>query len=221
MERAALEIELLAAGANGNRDRLRLGRRQNKHDIVRRLFEGFEKCVFGVRRQLVRFVNDENFVAHFHRAVADGFAHFLNVGDAAVAGGVHLDNVDTRPRRDRYTRGAFIAGFGRGPVGRQAVQGFGEKAGNRGFRRAARPGKQVAVGDAPRRKRVLQRAGNVSLPHHVAKRLRAILAVQGLVGHAVSACFSGFILTGSPPRGNAGDRPRLIVDETLPYKCVR
>jgi hypothetical protein len=92
-----------------------------------RLFQGLEERVLRVGAELVRLVDDEHLVTELHRAVADGLAHLLDVGDAPVAGGVHLDDVDARPLRDAGARVAFVARLGSRPLVVFAVEGLASR----------------------------------------------------------------------------------------------
>ena len=53
-----LKAVALAAGENGRRDLVKLRRRKNKGQMLRRLLKYFEKCVEGGRGEHVHLVND-------------------------------------------------------------------------------------------------------------------------------------------------------------------
>ncbi len=60
--RNAAELIALAAGENRQRDFFRLGRRQDKKHMGRRLFQRFQKRVKSLLRQHVHFVDDVDFL---------------------------------------------------------------------------------------------------------------------------------------------------------------
>jgi hypothetical protein len=132
----------------------------------------------------MRFVNNKDFVAQFHRAVADGLSHLFDVRDTAMAGGVHFDDINTRPGGNRFARAALITRFGNRAVARIAVEGFGEQSGNRRLCRSACPGEKVAVCDTPRNNRILQGTHDMALPHDIGERLRTVFSIQRLIRHA-------------------------------------
>ena len=61
---------------------------------------------------LVRFVDDEDFVAVARRPVADVLAQLAHLVDAAIGGGVDFDDVDAAAGGDFFTTGAHAAGRG-------------------------------------------------------------------------------------------------------------
>jgi hypothetical protein len=100
--------------------------------------------------------------------------------DAAVGGGVDLDDVDgvaladleCRTRRCCRARVWGVRGADLGA----AVERSGEDAGDGGLADAAVAAEDVAVRDAVLRERVEQRAGDVVLPDDVGEELGAVLA---------------------------------------------
>ncbi len=184
-----VKAEVLAAGADGLRNVLRLGRRHHEDDVVGRLFERFQQRVEGGIGDLVRFVEDIDLVTVAGRAIAGGVAQLANLVDAAVGGGVdfdHIDGVSLRGFRCRIRR------CRRAPASaaracrfrRAAVERHGQDAGDGGLADAAMAAENVAVRDAFLRKRVEQRAGDVVLPGDVREALGAIFAGENEVGHS-------------------------------------
>ena len=90
------EMEMLRARANGVDEIFGLGRRHHEHDAVGRFFERLEQSVGGFAGEHVRFVEDDDFVARAGGSVADHFAEFANLVDAAIGGRVDLDDVERR-----------------------------------------------------------------------------------------------------------------------------
>ena len=143
-----------------------------------RLFQRLEEGVCGGAGDLVRFVDDVNLGAKLGRRVADAFAQIPDVIDAAVAGGIDLDEVGRRAGIDGHAVRASIAGaLSRVLV--QAVDRFGKHPRRRRFAGAARAAEEVGMGDSIEPDRVLQGADNVLLADELVavERLRAILAV--------------------------------------------
>ena len=155
--------------------------------MVRRLLERLEQSVEGGVGDLVRLVEDVDLVAVARGAVAGGVAQFANLVDAAVGGGVDLDDVDGGPGANLGAGVADAAGLGGGALGRAdgvlAVERHGQDAGDGGFADAAVAAEDVAVGDAPLLERVQQGAGDVLLPDDVAEELGAVFAGENLIGH--------------------------------------
>ena len=87
------EAELLAARDDGHRNFVRLRGAEDKNHPFRRLLQGLEQGVEGFVGDLVRFVDDEYFVAAAGRAIADILAQFAHFIDTAVGRGVDLDHV--------------------------------------------------------------------------------------------------------------------------------
>ena len=78
---------------------------QNENDALGRLFESFQQRVRGFVGQLMRFVEDHDFVAAGGGRVAHHLAQFANLIDAAVRCGVDFENVE------RGSGGDFAAGI--------------------------------------------------------------------------------------------------------------
>ncbi len=159
-----------------------------KMTCVGRLFEGFEQGVEGGVGNLVGFVEDVDFVAVAGGCVAGGVAEFANLVDAAVGGGVDLDDVDGVALADfdaaiSQTPAGLAGGALRGADFVAAVQGHGDDAGDGGFADAAVPREDVAVRDAVLGEGVHQGAGDVVLAGYVGEALRTVFSGQNLVTH--------------------------------------
>ncbi len=180
VELDGVKAEVLAAGADGLRDVLGLGGGEHEDDVVGWFFQRFEQRVEGGVGDLVGFVEDVDFVAVAGGAVAGGVAEFADFVDAAVGGGVDLDDVDGVALADFEAAVAGEAGLGRGAGGGAdgvlAVECGGEDAGDGGFADAAVAGEDVAVRDAPLLERVLQGAGDVVLADDVREAEWAVFA---------------------------------------------
>ena len=141
--------------------------------------QGLEQRVEGLVGDLVGFVDDEDFVAVARRLVADIFAQFAHLIDAAIAGGVDLDHVDGAAGGDFLAAGAYATGGRSGSL--DAVEATRQDARNGGFSGAALAGKDVSVRDAVLRDGVFECVLDVFLIDHVGKRLWAVLSGDYLV----------------------------------------
>ena len=96
------------------------------------------------------FVDDINFVPRLCRGIVYALDKLPDVVDPGMAGGVYLDDVQSAPLCDRFTHGAFVAGFaftaGRGF---DAVHGLGQNTPGAGFACAPGAAEQVGVGHIP------------------------------------------------------------------------
>src|SRR5436309_15130304 len=90
----ALKAKELAARKNGGRYFLVLGRGQDKHGVLGRLFESFKKSIKGVVGDLMRLIDNSDLVAAAGGRVTHVFAQLADLFDAAVGGGVNLQNID-------------------------------------------------------------------------------------------------------------------------------
>ena len=182
-----MKAEVLAARADGLGDVLGLRGGHHEDDVVGRLFEGLEQGVEGGVGDLVRLVEDVDLVLVARGAVAGGVAQLADLVDAAVGGGVDLDDVDGVAGADLGAGLADVAGLGGGAVGGAdgvaAVEGHGQDAGDGGFADAAVAGEDVAVRDAVLGERVEQRAGDVVLADDVGEERGAVFAGENLVRH--------------------------------------
>ena len=97
----APQIEANAARAHGDRHLFDFGGREQKLDVLRRLFERLQKTVEGLLREHVHFVDDVDLGARRNRAIARVLDDLAHVVDAGVGGRVHLDHVDMAQFHDR------------------------------------------------------------------------------------------------------------------------
>jgi hypothetical protein len=155
--------------------------------VVGRLFQRLKQRIKGGIGYLVRLVKDVNFVAVARRAVAGGVTQFADLIDAAIRGGVDLDDIDCGSSTNLGAGIAYAAGFGGRPFrradGMLAVQRHREDTGNGGFADAAVAAEDIAVGDAALFERVQKRTGDMLLPDDVTEKLGAVFAGENLIGH--------------------------------------
>ena len=105
------KAEVLAARRNGRRNLVRFRGAEHENGPGRRLFDGLQQRVEGFVGDLVRFVDDEDFVAVARRLIAHVLAQFAHFVDAAIGGGVDFDHVHRPARRDLPATRAHPAGL--------------------------------------------------------------------------------------------------------------
>ncbi len=88
------EVEPLGPRQDRRQDLVRLGGGEDEHDVAGRLLDGLEERVPARGRQHVALVDDVDLRARRGRRERDPLAQVAGVVDAAVAGGVDLDDVD-------------------------------------------------------------------------------------------------------------------------------
>ena len=161
----------LAPRLDGLRHLMRLGRGENKENVLRRLFQGLEQGVEGPARKHVHFVNDIDLVA---ACAADGTAptpatashrpHRCSKAPSISSTSMSLPAVICLQEL-HCSQGSTV-----GPL--VAVERLGQKAGHGGLAHAARAGKEQRVRHASHRDGVLERLGQGFLPDDPVKILR-------------------------------------------------
>ena len=175
----ALEAVPLAAGQDRCRDLVQFRRRQNEHQMLRRLFENFQQRVERRGAEHMHLVNDVHAFFDVCRGEDRFVAQGAHVVHAVVGRRVQLHHVEHRAVVD--------AAAGRAPVARIAVHRvltvdrLSQNFGAGGLARAARADKQVCMGQPPGLHLMLQRFGDMGLPDHVVKRFRTPFAVKRLI----------------------------------------
>src|SRR5579862_7369066 len=136
----------------------------------------------------MHLVDDVNLVARLARrklGILDDLG--AHVVDARLRRGVHLDYVHARAVTDAPAKVADSAGLRRwtvqAAVRAEAVERASQQPGRGGLTAAARATEEVGVRDTPHADGVLEYGGDVLLADHLAKRLRAVFAIERDVGH--------------------------------------
>ncbi len=180
IDRRAAEVEALAARQDGGRHLVRLGGGQHEDGVRRRLLQRLEQGVEGLGGEHVDLVDDVDLHPPFDRREVDLVAQIADIVDAAVGGGVHLDDVHGAASADGLAVGAGAVGMGgRLALAGVAVEGHGQDLGRGGLARAARTGEEVRVAHAVLSDGVDEGAGDVLLPDDVLETGGAVLAVEG------------------------------------------
>ena len=117
LRRYQLEVVPLAAGEDGDRDLLDLGRREDELHVRRRLLERLEERVPRRRRQHVDLVDHVDLEPVARGAEAHALLEAPHLVDAVVAGAVDLLHVEVLPRGDLPCReNTALHGVAVGPV---------------------------------------------------------------------------------------------------------
>src|SRR6202044_3451800 len=110
----------------------------------------------------VHFVDDVDFVTPLGRRVADVVAQFADLLDAVVGGSVNLEYVETAAFGDLDADVLFWIEISSGTV--LGFERLGENARGGSLARAARPDKEIGLGDAAEAQRVGEGAHDRFLP---------------------------------------------------------
>ena len=172
------ERVVMGARADGGEHLLRLGRREDEDEVLRRLLDDLEQRIEARRRDHVRLVDDEDAVAALGRGVERAVAEVAGVVDAAVARGVEFHNVEVArsTRSERHARRARAARRRRRSL--DAVQRTREDAGRRRLTATAGPGEQIGMVDAAGIECSAQGRGDVLLADDFGEGCRTIGAIE-------------------------------------------
>ncbi len=181
--RQRLQVELQAARQHGDRDLLRIRRREHELDVLGRLLERLQHRVERALRQHVHFVDQVDLVAADRRCVARVVEDLAHVVDAGVRRRIELEQVDEAAGID-VDAGRAHAARRRRDAGR-AIQALRQDARDRRLADAAGAGQQVGMVKPAAVQRIRQRGDDVLLSDELAERLRSPLAGERLVGHAI------------------------------------
>ena len=121
---------------------------KHEDDMPGRLLQNLEESVGCLLGEHVGFVEDVDLVLALDRGEGDLVADVADVVDAAVAGGVHLDDVEGGAGADGDAAVALAAGVGGRSL--DAVERLGQQLGGRGLARAAGAREKIGVADLPR-----------------------------------------------------------------------
>src|ERR1041385_1699125 len=129
----------------------------------------------------MRLVDDVDLVRPQGRREVDLLAEVADLVDAAIRCRVDLDQVQGGPGRHLEARLAPVARLRRVTRPARAVDRLGQQASRRRLSRTPRAAEEIGMRDAARDDRALQRPRRGVLADEVAKGLRAVLAVEGLI----------------------------------------
>ena len=169
------EIVPLAAGEDGGRDFLDLGRGEDEDDVGGRLFQRFQQGVEGRCGQHVYLVDDVYLIMTGTGSVGCLITQVADVVHTVVGRGVHLHHVEDAAVVDALADLALAAGVA--VMGVEAVDRLGENLRAGGLARAAHAGKQVGVAYAARRYLIAQRRDDAALCDDILEPLGSPFAV--------------------------------------------
>ena len=147
----AAQIEPLAAREDGHRDLADLGGGEDELGVRRRLLEGLEQGVEGVRREHVHFVDDVDLVAGLGGGVADTVDQLAHLVDLGAAGGVEFEDIEVPALDDRPAVPALDGQMSKARLAHGValvVERPGEQAGGGGLAYPANAREHESVGDA-------------------------------------------------------------------------
>src|SRR5690554_152638 len=177
----ALKIKTLTAAQNRDRNLLRLGGREDKMRMRRRLFKRLQQGVKRLVGEHMNLVNNIDLIAVPARRVAHPLAKLANLIDAAVRRPVDLKDVGRLPLVDLFARRALIAGRGGRALG--AVKRLGQNPRGRGLTDTAGAAKKIRMRHAVLVDRVDQRARDMLLAHDLFKKTRTPLSGEDYIRH--------------------------------------
>ena len=117
-------------------------------------------------------VDDDDLIPSLQRLVLDALPELPDLVDSPVRGAVDLKDIRKTARRDLKAVLTAVAGLLPGTL--KAVEGFGEKTGQRGFSHAPHPGEEVTGVDLSAPQGVLENRDNVVLVNHLREELRTM-----------------------------------------------
>ena len=158
---------------------MHLGGAQHKNHPFGRFFQGLQKGVKRLASDLMRFVNDEYFIAVAGGPVTNVIAQFAHFIDTAIGGGIDFNNIGRAPERCLNATGAAPTRIGRGPI--HAIEAAGQNTRYGRLAGTTLPSEDITMRDPLLRDSVFERGANVLLPDQLRKRLRAVFPRDNLV----------------------------------------
>ena len=160
---------------------MRLGGCQDEDGMWRRLFQRFEEGIGSLLGDHVDFIDDVDLVARLVGSEVNFFPQLADFIDTAVAGGIHLDDIQGAALIDGTAHLAFIAGLALYRL--QAVDRLGQDAPGAGLAGASGTAEEIGMGDVPAVDGIAQCLGNMLLTDYFRKGLGTPFAIKNLGGH--------------------------------------
>ena len=179
--RHAGQIELQAARQDGDRKFFRIGGREQKFDVGRRFFQGFQQCVKRVVGEHVHFVDQIDLITRMGGRILDVVEQFTGLINLGARRGIDFDQVNETTLIDGGAGTTRAAGRAANP--RLAVQCLGQHARQRGLAYPARAGEQISVVQAPAIKGIDQGFEHMRLTDHFREVMWPPLACKDLIAH--------------------------------------
>ena len=159
-------------------DLVRLGGREDEPEVRWGLLDQLEQGIGRLVGQLVGLVDDVDLEPAGGRGVDGLLAQVPGIVDAAVRGGIELDDVHGAGAVGRQLDAAAALPARLGAGAELAVQGSGQDARRRGLAAPARAGEQVGVVGPAGLQGARQRLGHVLLADHLGQRARPVRPVE-------------------------------------------
>ena len=182
LRRNTLKIKPLAAGLNGSRDLVHLGGSQNENHMLRRLFHDLEQGIDRPDGKHMRLIDNINAVFGDIGQKNGFLPQVTDIIHAVIAGGINLHYIHQAAVIHAAAAVTLAAGAAIHRVA--AVHRLGDELGAGGFAGATAAHQQISMGRLSLNHLVLQRGGDMLLPHHFLKGAGTPLAVKCLI-HSV------------------------------------
>ena len=165
----------LAAGKDGRRDLLDLGRRQNEDNMGGRFFQRFQQGVERRRGEHVHLIDDIYLIMASAGRIGRLVAEVADIIDAVVGRRIHFHHVENAAVVDALADLAFAAGVA--VLRMQTVDCLGKDLRAGSLARAAHAGEQIRMAHTAGGDLVAQGRHDAALGHHVLEFLGSPLAV--------------------------------------------
>ena len=177
----ALQVELQAAGQDGDGELLRIRGGQQELHIGRRLFQGFEQRIEAVTRQHVHLIDEVHLEAAAGRAVLHVVEQLPGVFHLGAGGRIDLQQIDEVALIDLAAGIAYAARVAADPL--LAVEALGQDAGDGGLADPAGAAQQVGMMQPSLIQGIGQGGQHMLLANHLFKRMGAPFTRQNLIAH--------------------------------------
>ena len=160
---------------------MRIGRRQNKDHVCRRLFQSLEQSIERARRQHMNFVNNIDFIIGLRRCILDLVSDVSDFFNAVIGSSIDFDHIVQTSGSNRLAGFAFVARVTVDLI--RTVQSLCEQLGARSLAGSPWPRKQIRMRRLFRCQRIFQCFGNHVLTDKIFKGLRSPNTIQCLIAH--------------------------------------
>ena len=169
----------LATRKNRSGNLVKLGRCENKGQVLGRLFENFQQGVKCRRRKHMHLVNDVHTLFDGNGGEHGLLTKLTDIVNTVVGSGIYLNDIKNAAVLDAGTGRAFAAWIT--VFGMLAVQGLGKNLCTGGLARSSCSDEQVRMGQPAGNYLVFQSFGNVLLTNDSVKGLRPPFPIQSLI----------------------------------------
>ena len=171
----AAEGKPLAPGQDGGRHLMKLGGRQNKQQMLRRLLNDFQQRIEGGQGQHMHLIDDIHPLFYLGRRVNRIVPQVTNVIHAVIGGSIDFQHIHAGSVINGAARRTSITGIP--PIGMLTVDRLGKNLRAGGLAGAPGAGKQIGMAHFTGHQLCFQCLGYRHLAGHIIKGLRAVFAV--------------------------------------------